>query len=293
MPYQGCPGQGASLTAQALTSTSQQQQCGLCKRLPIRTTEAYSCDLHILDPVPESQQVTCMSTDDWHKAQLADMTLSLVITRLWEGTPGQWQAKQTDPPKCNQFLWEWNHLWLQKSVLYRRARSRESKETLFQLVCQLCTETALRGCHDKVGHLGLEQILLMCNQFYWTWMAVKVKKHINKCHPCLTFKAKQPKALLENIVAMHALELVHLDFLCLEPGKGLEENVLVVTDHFTWFSKHMSHDPRPPKQWSKPSGTISSLTVGCPKRSSQLRGEIQESAGGWSLQVNGDSEVMN
>ena len=76
---------------------------------------------------------------------------------------------------------------------------------------------------------------LMCDQFYWSHMAAQVKEHIDKCHPCLTSKAKQPKALLENIVAMHPLELVHLNYLCLKPGKGLEENVLMVTDHFTQY----------------------------------------------------------
>ena len=62
-------------------------------------------------------------------------------------------------------------------------------------------------------------------------MAAQAKEHVGKCHPCLAFKAKQPKAPLENIMATHPLELVHLDYLCLEPGKGLEANVLVVTDH--------------------------------------------------------------
>ena len=76
-------------------------------------------------------------------------------------------------------------------------------------------------------------LYLMHDLFYWPHMAAQVKEHIGKCHPCLTFKAKQPKAPLENIVATPPLELVHLDYLHLEPRKGLEENILVVTDHFT------------------------------------------------------------
>ena len=99
-------------------------------------------------------------------------------------------------------------------------------------------EVALKGCHDEVGHLGLECMLdLMCDRFFWPCMAVQAKEHIGKCCPCLAFKARQPKVPLENIVATHPLELVHLDYLCLEPGKGLEENVLVITDHFTRYAQ--------------------------------------------------------
>ena len=99
-------------------------------------------------------------------------------------------------------------------------------------------QVALRGCYDEVGHLGLECMLdLMCDRFFWPCMAVQAKEHIGKCCPCLAFKARQPKAPLKNIVATHPLELVHLDFLCLEPGKGLEENVLVITDHFTRYAQ--------------------------------------------------------
>ena len=38
-------------------------------------------------------------------------------------------------------------------------------------------------------------------------------------------------------MATHPLEVVHLDYLCLEPGKGKEENILVVTDHFTYYTQ--------------------------------------------------------
>ena len=42
---------------------------------------------------------------------------------------------------------------------------------------------------------------------------------------------------MESIVATHPLELVHINYLCLEPGKGKEENVLVVMDHFTLYAQ--------------------------------------------------------
>ena len=68
-------------------------------------------------------------------------------------------------------------------------------------------------------------------------MAAQAREHVGKCCQCLTFKDKQLRALLENIVATHPLELVHLNYLCLEPGKGKEENVPVVTDHFTQYAQ--------------------------------------------------------
>ena len=68
-------------------------------------------------------------------------------------------------------------------------------------------------------------------------MAVQAKKHIKKCHQCIIFKAKQQKAVIKSIVATHPLKLVHINYLCLRPGKGKEENILVVTDHFTQYAQ--------------------------------------------------------
>ena len=152
---------------------------------------------------------------------------------------GKGQSKATDPPKVSQYRWEHNHPLLKQDVLYRQARSRESEETLLQLVLPAAQrEVALRGCHNEVSHLGLEHMLNpMCNRFFWPCMAAQAKEHIRKCHLCLALKARQPKAPLENIMATHPLEPVHLNYLCLEPGKGLDENVLVVTDHFTRYTQ--------------------------------------------------------
>ena len=79
---------------------------------PASPIEAYSYDLHVLDTVQDSLQVTCMTLEDWHQAQLEDPTLNLVISRLQDGTLGQQWFKSTDQPNFGQFLQEHNHLLL-------------------------------------------------------------------------------------------------------------------------------------------------------------------------------------
>ena len=189
--------------------------------------------------IQDSKQVAQMTLDDWHQVQEAEPVLSIIIARLREGTLEQDRSKMIDSPELSQYRREWNNLVLKKGILYRWTRPRESEGTLLQLVLPTAQrEVALRGCYDEVGHLGLEHMLdLTCDRFFWPHMTAQAMEHIGKCHLCLAFKARQPKAPLKNIVATYPLELVHLDYLCLEPGKGLEENVLVITDHFTRYTQ--------------------------------------------------------
>ena len=58
------------VTAEAMQAVQEAALKGLTS--PIK---AYSCDLHILDSVQDSQQVTCMTLEDWCQAQQADPTL--------------------------------------------------------------------------------------------------------------------------------------------------------------------------------------------------------------------------
>ena len=70
---------------------------------PVSPIEAYSSDLHILDILQDSNQVSSMTLEDWHQVQEADPVLSLVITRLRDGMLGKSQSKATDPP--SQSIW--------------------------------------------------------------------------------------------------------------------------------------------------------------------------------------------
>ena len=42
---------------------------------------------------------------------------------------------------------------------------------------------------------------------------------------------------IQIIVVNQPMELVHMDFLSIEPSKGNIENVLVITDHFTRYAQ--------------------------------------------------------
>ena len=145
-----------------------------------------------------------------------------------------------DSSEAKSFLRNKKSLKLVKDVLYRKSYSDNStsKKTLWQLVVpKLFRERALLGCHDDVGHQGILRTLsLLRERFYWPGMQEKATQHVLKCSRCLRRKTPPQVAPLQPILVTQPLELVHMDYLSLEPSKGNIENVLVITDHFTRYA---------------------------------------------------------
>ncbi len=75
-------------------------------------------------------------------------------------------------------------------------------------------------------------LALLCDWFYWPQMDTDVRQHISICPHCIHFKVLIETAPLINIVTHCALELIHLDFLKLEPSVGQQEDILVITNYF-------------------------------------------------------------
>ena len=46
---------------------------------PACPIEAYSCSLHVIGAIQDSQQVAQMTLDDWQQAQEVDPVLSIII----------------------------------------------------------------------------------------------------------------------------------------------------------------------------------------------------------------------
>ena len=110
----------------------------------------------------------------------------------------------------------------------------------------------MAGCHDLVGHLGQGRVLeLLRDRFFWPGMHMDVVSYINSCPRCIRRKSQPDTAPLHNIEATQPLELIHLDYLQIEPSKGNIENVLIVTDHLQDMHKPIHPKPRLP--WQLPS----------------------------------------
>ena len=67
-------------------------------------------------------------------------------------------------------------------------------------------------------------------------MQEEATQYVMHCSRCLRRKTSPQVAPLQPILVTQPLELVHMDYLSLEPSKGNIENVLVITDHFTRYA---------------------------------------------------------
>ena len=72
-------------------------------------------------------------------------------------------------------------------------------------------------------------------------MIEDIEHHIKSCPRCRRFKTQPEKAELNPIIATRPLELVHIDYLTIEPPANSKSekdiNVLIITNHFTPYAQ--------------------------------------------------------
>ena len=145
-----------------------------------------------------------------------------------------------------------------QGTLYRKLQVTADRARL-QLVFPIaCRQKAMAGCHAHIGHLGQDRVLEpLRDRFYWPGMHMDVASYINSCPRCIRRKSHPDVAPLHNIEAYQPMELIHLDYLQIEPSKSNIENLLEVTGHFTILPRHML--PKHRLLWQQPNccGTIS------------------------------------
>ena len=202
------------------------------------------------------------SNINWMKEQTADPNLTVIMKLIESGQLQKRKLHGKDSPEVKSLLRIRKSLKLVKDILYRKTytvnrRIRKSlklvkdilyrktytvnsssKRILWQLIVPKAYRSrALAGCHDDVGHQGrMRTLSLLRERFFWPGMQSEAIQYVLKCTRCLRRKTPSHVAPLQPIHVTQPLELVHMDYLSLEPSKGNIENVLVITDHFTRYA---------------------------------------------------------
>ena len=201
--------------------------------------ESVSCSSKIIPP-EMSQDSDSSSNINWMKEQRADPNLTVIIKLIESGQLQKRKQHGKDTPEVKSLLRIRKSLKLVKDILYRKTYTdnSSSKKVQWQLVVPKAYRSrALVGCHDDVGHQGrMRTLSLLRERFYWPGMQTEAMQHVQQCTRCLRRKTPSHVAPLQPIHVTQPLELVHMDYLSLEPSKGNIENVLVITDDFTRYA---------------------------------------------------------
>ena len=176
--------------------------------------------------------------------QLSQMQKSdAALRHIWALWDIKWQPGQEwtghDGPLVNSWIKQWPFIKEYQQVLYRTV-----KDSALGLIHQLLVPKVLRQMlietvHDKWGHQGSDRTFsLLKTRVYWPGMRGHVKRHVKACFHCLKSKTPIPtvRPLMRHLLAFKPMELVAMDFLKLDKGKGVIEDVLTITDAFSKWS---------------------------------------------------------
>ena len=169
------------------------------------------------------------------KEQRAHPNLTVIIKLIESGQLQKRKLHGKDSPEVKSLLRIRKSLKLVKDILYRKTYTdnSSSKRILWQLIVPKAYRSrALAGCHDDFGHQGrMRTLSLLRERFFWPGMQSEAIQYVLKCTRCLRRKTPSHVAPLQPIHVTQPLELVHVDYLSLEPSKG---NIAQATARILW-----------------------------------------------------------
>ena len=158
---------------------------------------------------------------NWTELPRNDPSLAKVLRYLRGGQPPAGSDSKKENAEVVQLIREWDRLAIRDNVLLRQ-RLTDEHETFQLILPPEFRNQALRGLHDDVGHPGRDCTLdLVRSRFYWPFTATLIEKYVDHCGRRIWCKAPDPpKAPMKSFIAKEPMELLAIDFLSLEKGKG-------------------------------------------------------------------------
>ena len=134
----------------------------------------------------------------------------------------------------------WKHMKLDENGVLYRVVHQNGNEVRQLLLLSVLKQKVLTSLHDECGHQGLERTFeLVRSRCFWPNMYEDITTYCKQCKRCRLSKEKFPKlkTTMKHLVATKPNELVCIDFTLLEKSSDGVENILVITDAFTKWTR--------------------------------------------------------
>lgn len=162
------------------------------------------------------------------------------LLKLWHAKWKLGQEYNQSIPGLNSYMREWSKFMMYKEVLYRVAPDAVLGSIRQLLVPVALRSTLLEMVHDRWAHQGINRTFeVLRRRCYWPGMHHDVKRHIGQCFRCVSAKSPTPavRPPMRHLLAFQPQEIVAVDFLKLDRGRGGFEDVLVFTDVFSKYAQ--------------------------------------------------------
>ena len=162
------------------------------------------------------------------------------LQEIWHLKSSGWEQgqdlRENQVEGLSGWLREYSKIIFQHNILYREVPDSVSG-TIKQFFIPKCLrEVVLKAAHDHWGHQGVyKTYMVLRSRCFWPGMAADIKKHIKVCFHCTVSKPPTPslRTPMRHLTAFKPLEVLAVDFLKLDKGRGGHEDVLIMTGGFT------------------------------------------------------------
>ena len=121
---------------------------------------------------------------DWRKAQLADPTLSFIVSCLEAGLHAPLK-RNLDPAFDGRYLKEWDKMLLSNGVLHHKV-VLNGQDFLQLVLPPAFRENIITALHDDLGHQGRDRTMSLIKQrFFWPGMDTFIKNKVASCGRCI------------------------------------------------------------------------------------------------------------
>ena len=162
--------------------------------------------------------------------------------RFWRrGRAPDHDERQSLSRPVLELLRQWDRVMERDGLLYRRIYRPDGGAEFIQLVLpESLSKEVLTQLHDDHGHQGVERTTeLVRGRCYWPRMHQDIKMWCQGCEHCTLAQATHPqvRTFMGHLLASQPNQILAIDFTLLEPARDGREQVLIMTDIFSKYTR--------------------------------------------------------